>query len=82
MSSPDPRDHRGTDPLPPARARTDRTDRIVVLGASGLVGRRIVTELVRTGAPIVLAGRRAAALEELADGAPVAICDAGDPASL
>ncbi len=58
---------------------------IVVFGAGGVIGRRICVELTRGPEPVVIAGRRAAALSELARGLPVAgmyVADAGDPAAL
>ncbi len=51
---------------------------ICVVGAGGLVGQRVVGELVRANVPIVLAVRRPAA----DDIAPVKIVDVHDPASL
>lgn len=57
---------------------------IVVFGAGGVVGRRICVELARD-TPIVLAGRHAAPLSELARNLPTAgmhVADAGDPGAL
>lgn len=53
---------------------------VVVLGAGGLVGRRVVTELVAAGLEVAVAGRREAALDDM--GLPVHVADAFAPASL
>jgi saccharopine dehydrogenase-like NADP-dependent oxidoreductase len=45
---------------------------IAVLGAAGVVGRRVCAELVRMGATLVIAGRRAEPLAELARTLPAA----------
>jgi len=58
---------------------------ITVFGATGVVGRRLCAELLRTGTAIAIAGRRAAALAELAATLPAArvhVADAGDAAAL
>lgn len=58
---------------------------IVVFGATGLVGRGVCAELARAGMPFEIAGRREAALAEVAAAVPVAhvhIASAEDPASL
>lgn len=58
---------------------------ITVFGATGVVGRRVCVELLRTGTPIAIAGRRAAALAELAPTLPatrVHVADACDGAAL
>ena len=53
---------------------------IVVVGASGLVGQRVVGELVRSQASVALAARQTAALAEI--DAPVHAIEVDDPASL
>jgi hypothetical protein len=62
------------------------SDAVVVFGAPGVIGRRVCVELAKQAeAPLVIAGRRAAALGELARTLPVAgvhVADAGDPAAL
>lgn len=58
---------------------------IVVFGATGLVGRLVCGELARAGMPFEIAGRREAALTELATQVPVAhvhVASAKDPATL
>ncbi|MDB4964138.1 MAG: saccharopine dehydrogenase [Myxococcales bacterium] len=58
---------------------------IVVFGATGLVGGRVCEALAAAGVPFEIAGRRQAALDELATRIPVAhvhLADARDPASL
>jgi saccharopine dehydrogenase (NAD+, L-lysine-forming) len=62
---------------------------LTILGATGYTGRLCVTEAVRRGQPIVIAGRRREALEEIAaahadSGVPmeVAVADVGDPDAL
>jgi hypothetical protein len=44
---------------------------ITVFGATGVVGRRICTDLVRAGAAVAIAGRRREAVAELAGAIPV-----------
>ncbi len=61
---------------------TEATDAIVVLGAGGLVGRRVVGELVRAGSNVVLAGRQPADISSAAPDAPVHAADAFDAGSL
>jgi len=56
--------------------------KIAVLGAGGIVGRRICGELTRAGADVVVAGPHAASLGEVVPGAPSVIADAHDRASL
>ena len=58
---------------------------IVVFGATGLVGRGVCRELADAGIPFEIAGRREAALAELAATVPVAhvhVAETGDAASL
>ncbi|MBA3453337.1 MAG: saccharopine dehydrogenase NADP-binding domain-containing protein [Deltaproteobacteria bacterium] len=58
---------------------------ILVFGASGLVGRRVCRELAAVGVPFEIAGRREAALAEVAAEMPVTythVADARDPATL
>lgn len=58
---------------------------IVVFGATGLVGRRVCSELARAGMPFEIAGRNEAALAEVAAAVQVAhvhVASAGDTASL
>ncbi len=58
---------------------------IVVFGATGLVGRRVCTELARVGMPFEVAGRSESALKALAAELPVAhvhVASANDPATL
>jgi hypothetical protein len=58
---------------------------IAVLGAAGVVGRRVCSELVRRGVPVVVAGRRAAGLAALARELPLAgvhLAEARDPPAL
>lgn len=58
---------------------------ITVFGATGVVGRRVCAELVRTGAALAIVGRRTAALAELARALPAAqvhVADASDGAAL
>ncbi len=56
-----------------------------MFGATGVVGRRVCAELVRAGASIAIAGRRAEALAALAPTLPAArvhVAEAGDGAAL
>jgi short subunit dehydrogenase-like uncharacterized protein len=55
---------------------------IVVLGATGTMGRLIAAELAARGASVVLAGRDEARLAEVSGGAATAVVDLADPASL
>jgi short subunit dehydrogenase-like uncharacterized protein len=58
---------------------------IVVLGATGLVGRRVCRALADAGVPFEIAGRRPAALAEVAAELPVTythVADTRDPATL
>lgn len=56
-----------------------------MLGATGVVGRRVAAALARRGTSLALTGRNAVALTELAHALPAAtvhIASAGDPAAL
>lgn len=55
---------------------------IVVLGATGTMGRLIAAELSARGASLVLAGRDEARLAEVSPGAATVAVDLADPASL
>ncbi|HLL22185.1 MAG TPA: saccharopine dehydrogenase NADP-binding domain-containing protein [Kofleriaceae bacterium] len=55
-------------------------DRIIVVGANGLVGQRVVGELVRAGAPIALAVRKPRPLDGI--DAPVHAIEIADESSL
>jgi hypothetical protein len=61
------------------------SDAFVVYGAPGVIGRRVCVELAKAGAPLVIAGRRAPALNELARTLPVAgvhVVEVSDPTAL
>jgi len=51
---------------------SDRSARIVVIGAAGVVGRRVCAELARRDLPIAIAGHRGVGLAALARTLPVA----------